>query len=143
MTANYTFGKTIDQVSYLTDTCSTNMINPYNAGAYRAVSDFNIPHRFVLNYLWQLPSPKENALLRALVGGWQTTGILNWQSGFPLNMISGEDDSLSGVGNDLADVISKPSLTNGSLGQHINNGSPPRRSRPPRPARSATLDAIS
>ena len=119
VSANYTFGKTIDQVSYLTDTCSTNVINPYNAGAYRAVSDFNVPHRFVLNYLWQLPSPKDNPLLRALVGGWQTTGILNWQSGFPLTMTSGEDDSLSGQGNDLADVTSKPSLTSGARGDRI------------------------
>jgi hypothetical protein len=84
------------------------------------VSDFNVPHRFVLNYLWQLPSPKENAVLRALVGGWQTTGILNWQSGFPLTITSGEDDSLTGVGNDLADVTSKPSLTSGPLGQRVN-----------------------
>ena len=56
--ANYTFAKSIDQVSYLTDLCGVNVINPYNAGAYRGVSDFNVPHRFVLNYLWQLPSPK-------------------------------------------------------------------------------------
>jgi len=67
-----------------------------------------------------LPSPKDNALQRALIGGWQNTGILNWQSGFPLTMTSGEDDSLSGVGNDLADVISKPSLTSGPLGQRVN-----------------------
>jgi hypothetical protein len=120
VSANYTFGKTIDTVSYLTDTCSSNVINPYNAGAYRGVSDFNVPHRFVLNYLWQLPSPKDNALLRALVGQWQTTGILNWQSGFPLTITSGEDDSLSGVGNDLADVIAKPSLTSGALGDRVN-----------------------
>src|SRR5262249_46471895 len=38
VTANYTFGKSMDEVSYLTDTCSTNVINPYNARAYRAVS---------------------------------------------------------------------------------------------------------
>ena len=120
VTANYTFGKTIDEVSYLTDTCSTNVINPYNAGAYRAQSDFNVPQRFVLNYLWQLPSPKKNALLRGLLGGWQTTGIWNWQSGFPLTITSGEDDSLSGVGNDLADVLSKPSLTSGSRGQRVS-----------------------
>ena len=119
VSANYTFGKSIDQVSYLTDTCSTNVINPYNAGAYRAVSDFNVPHRFVMNYLWQLPSPKDSPVLKALVGGWQTTGILNWQSGFPLTITSGEDDSLTGVGNDLADVVSKPSLTSGPLGQRI------------------------
>jgi hypothetical protein len=118
--ANYTFGKTLDEVSYLTDTCSTNTINPYNVRAYRGVSDFNIPQRFVLNYLWQLPSPKENKVLRGLLGGWQSTGIWNWQSGFPLTISSGEDDSLSGVGNDLADVISKPSLTSGPLGSRIN-----------------------
>jgi hypothetical protein len=119
VSANYTFGKTIDEVSYLTDTCSTNTINPYNVRAYRAVSDFNVPHRFVLNYLWQLPAPKQNAVLRNLLGNWQTTGILNWQSGFPLTISTGEDDSLSGVGNDLADLVSKPSLTSGPLGQRI------------------------
>ena len=118
--ANYTFGKTIDEVSYSTDTCSTNVINPYNARAYRAVSDFDVPQRFVLNYLWQLPAPKDNAVLRGLLGGWQTSGIWNWQSGFPLTITSGEDDSLSGVGNDLADVTGKPSLTSGSLQSRIN-----------------------
>jgi hypothetical protein len=120
VSANYTFGKTIDEVSYLTDTCSTNTINPYNVRAYRGASDFNVPQRFVLNYLWQLPAPKENKVLRGLLGGWQSSGILNWQSGFPLTISSGEDDSLSGVGNDQADLISKPSLTSGSLGSKIN-----------------------
>jgi len=120
VSANYTFGKTMDEVSYLTDTCSTNTINPYNVRAYRAVSDFNVPQRFVLNYLWQLPSPKDNPLLRNLLGGSQTSGILNAQSGFPLTMTSGEDDSLTGIGNDLADVISKPSLTSGPLAARIN-----------------------
>ena len=119
VTANYTFGKTLDEVSFLTDTCSTNVINPYNIRAYRGVSDYNVPQRLVLNYLWQLPAPKENAVLRNLLGNWQTTGIWNWQSGFPLTLSSGEDDSLSGVGSDSADVVSKPSLTSGSRGQQI------------------------
>ena len=29
--------------------------------------------------------------MKALFGGWQTTGIWNWQSGFPLSITSGED----------------------------------------------------
>src|SRR5207245_4886566 len=53
MSANYTFAKTIDQVSYLTDLCGVNTINPYNVGATRAVADFNLPQRLVRNYLWQ------------------------------------------------------------------------------------------
>jgi len=116
--ANYTYAKTIDQVSYLTDLCGINVINPYNVGAYRAVADFNVPHRFVLNYLWQLPSPNEG-ISKALFGGWQTTAIWNWQSGFPLTVTSGEDRAFSTIGNDLADVAKKPSQTSGSRGDRI------------------------
>jgi outer membrane receptor protein involved in Fe transport len=118
VSANYTFAKSIDQVSYLTDICTVNVINPYNVGAYRAVSDFNVPHRFVLNYLWALPSPT-SGVAKALLGGWQTSGIWNWQSGFPLNITSADDRGLSGIGNDLADVVKTPTYTSGSQGDRI------------------------
>ncbi len=117
--ANYTFGRSIDYVSFLTALINVNVINPYNARAYRGPSDYNIPHRFVVNYIWDLPSPRGHAVLRHVFGGWQTSGIWNWQSGFPLTMSSGEDRSLTGIGNDNADVISKPSLISGSRGQQI------------------------
>ena len=118
VSANYTFGKSIDQVSYLTDLCGVNVINPYNVGAYRAVSDFNVPQRFVLNYLWRLPSPKEG-VMKALLGGWETSAIWNWQSGFPLNITSNDDRSLVGLGNDVADEIGPRSYTSGPLGARI------------------------
>jgi hypothetical protein len=87
-------------------------------GAYRGVADFNVPHRFVLNYLWQLPSPKQG-VSKALLGGWQTTAIWNWQSGFPLTITSGEDRALTSIGNDLADVVKKASQTSGARGARI------------------------
>ena len=117
--ANYTFGRSLDWVSFLTDLDGINVINPFNARAYRGVSDFNVPHRFVLNYVWQLPSPQTNAVLRHLLGGWQTSGIWNWQSGFPLTISAGEDNAFSGIGNDMADLVSKPGYTSGSRGQRI------------------------
>ena len=116
--ANYTHSKTIDEVSYLTDLCGINVINPYNVRAYRGVSDFNVPDRFVLNYLWELPSPK-HGFARALLGGWQTTAIWNWQSGFPLNFTSNDDRSLSNIGNDQADLVGKPTYTSGNRGQRV------------------------
>ena len=88
--ANYTFGRSLDWASYLTDLDGINVINPFNLRAYRGVSDFNVPHRFVLNYVWQLPSPSGRRS-DADPGGWETTGIWNWQSGFPLDIVSGED----------------------------------------------------
>ena len=97
-----------------TDLCGLNVINPYNVRAYRAVSDYNVPQRFVLNYTWQLPSPK-SGIEKALLGGWQTTAIWTVQSGFPLNITSGGDFSFSnpGVANDQAQVISKPNTLRG------------------------------
>jgi Carboxypeptidase regulatory-like domain len=116
--ANYTFSRTIDWVSYLSDLDGINVINPFNARAYRGVSDFNVPHRFVLNYVWQLPSPKAG-VLKHVLGGWETSGLWNWQSGFPLTISSGDDRSGTTIGNDNADVIGKPGYTDGSKAQRI------------------------
>jgi hypothetical protein len=118
--ANYTWSRSIDAVSYQVDLCSVNIINPYDVRAYRGVSDYNVPRRFVLNYLWELPSPKQG-LEKALLGGWQTSAIWTWQSGFPLNVTSGGDYSYSlpEVANDQAQVVSAPHYTSGSLDQKL------------------------
>ncbi|HEX7362034.1 MAG TPA: carboxypeptidase regulatory-like domain-containing protein [Bryobacteraceae bacterium] len=118
--ANYTYAKSIDEESSQTDLCSINIINPYDIRAYRGVSDFNVPNRFVLNYLWQLPSPKKG-LSKAVLGGWATSAIWTWQSGFPLNITSGGDYSFSlpEFGNDQAQVISPPHYIQGSLDQRL------------------------
>jgi hypothetical protein len=120
VSANYTWSRSIDEVSAQTDLCGINVINPYDVRAYRGVSDFNVPHRFVLNYLWQLPSPKQG-ISKAVLGGWQTSAILTWQSGFPLNITSGGDYSFSlpEVGNDQAQVTSAPHYTQGSTSDKL------------------------
>jgi hypothetical protein len=116
--ANYTWGHSLDWVSYLTDLDGINAINPTNLRAYRGTSDFSVPHRFIMNYVWQLPSPKDG-LLRHVLGGWESSGIWTWQSGFPLNITSGDDRSLTTIGNDQADVTGPASLTSGSKSQKI------------------------
>jgi hypothetical protein len=116
--ANYTWAKSMDWVSSLSDLDTLQVINPFNYKAYTAVSDYDIPHRFVLNYVWALPSPKSGAL-RHVLGGWQTSGIWNWQAGFPLTVTTDQDNSGSLTGNDTADVVSKPQLTSGSRAEKI------------------------
>jgi hypothetical protein len=124
VSANYTWAKSIDEVSYQTDLCGVNIIDPYDIRAYRGVSDFNVPHRFVLNYLWQLPSPKQG-VAKAVLGGWETSAIWTWQSGFPLNISSGSDTSFSlpelgngGLG-DQASLIGPWHYTYGSINQRL------------------------
>jgi hypothetical protein len=47
------------------------------------------------------------------LGGWQTTAIWSWRSGTPLNILSGQDRSYSGIGLDRADIVGNPSLPSG------------------------------
>lgn len=115
--ANYTWGRSIDTASFLTDLDGINVVNPFNVQAYRGLSDFSMAHRFVMNYLWRMPSPKGS--LRHVLGGWESAGIWNWQHGFPINITSGEDTSLTAIGNDQADLVSPPSYTSGSRGEKI------------------------
>jgi hypothetical protein len=70
--------------------------------------------RHVLNvgYSWLLPDVERNALLKAIAGGWQLTGVSTWISGAPLQALSasGADFGLDGT---LADgtTISDPLIT--------------------------------
>ena len=50
-------------------------------GLDRGNSIFDIRHRLVLNYVWDLPFGKHTGLLNALLGGWQYNGIWSFQTG--------------------------------------------------------------
>jgi hypothetical protein len=67
-----------------------------------------------------LPSPHAG-IAKAILGGWQSSGILTWQSGFPLNITSGNDTSFSlpENGNDQAQVSCNNRYTNGSQAAKI------------------------
>src|SRR6185436_4934903 len=66
--ANYTWSKSIDTASYQTDLCGINIVDPFNLKAYRGPSDYDSTHRFVLSYLWQMPSFKDSSpLMRTLL----------------------------------------------------------------------------
>ena len=74
-----------------------------------AVSQFDRPHRFVVSYLVELPGPK-SGLLRQVLGGWQLSGITQFQSGRPFTILTGVDSN--GDGNTGSD---RPNLVGGSL----------------------------
>jgi carboxypeptidase family protein len=113
--ANYTWGKSMDWASSTSDMDTITIINPYDIAAYRAVSDFNVPHRFILDYVWQLPGVG-SGLKNTVLGGWATSGIWTWESGFPLNIDTATDTSFSlpEVGDDQASQICTPQYTSGS-----------------------------
>ena len=106
--ANYTFGKLIDDSSGDGSAPS----NPFNLRNQRGLGDFDLAHRFVGSYIWQLPRlERHNAMLRALLRNWETNGLVTLESGRPFTVTSGRDNSGSGINNDRADVIGNPHLS--------------------------------
>jgi hypothetical protein len=68
-------------------------------------SNFDRRGRFTGSFNYQLPSAGGNGALRYVLGGWQTNGIVSLQTGAPLDIRTGVDNSFSGIGQDRVDVI--------------------------------------
>jgi hypothetical protein len=111
---NYTWSKSIDEASTgLTDPTpgQGSSIIPYGLWANRGLADFDVPHRFVTSYVWALPKLRQSgALVRNVIGGWETTGLMTIQSGQPFSISSGTDRSFSGLGIDQADLVGNANL---------------------------------
>jgi hypothetical protein len=119
--ANYTFAKSLDNGSVEAQLTVTNP-NPFDPNFNYGRSDHDTPHNFSLLGIYNLPLlTHQNKLIRGAFGGWQTTAIWSWRSGTPLNILSGQDRSFSGVGLDRADLIGDPKVANQSISTWFNS----------------------
>jgi hypothetical protein len=111
--SNIVWMKTIDNGSSGTEG-QAGPPNPFNLQSNRGVADFDQALRFTASVNYALPHFNLNGIAGGLANGWQANGILTSQSGLPINITSGVDNSISGVGNDRADFnpgvsIARPS----------------------------------
>jgi hypothetical protein len=67
-------------------------------------------HRFTTSWVWDLPGSNIAGPMRWLVGGWQWSGAMEYESGRPFNVVSGQDRSGRGLGgnNDRAKLTGQP-----------------------------------
>lgn len=108
--ASYNFSKSIDGMSI--DVDGFNGQDTLNLRADKALSDYDVRHRTVASFLWEIPGPRAG-LARAILGGWQANGILVAQAGRPFTVISGQDRALSGTGTQRPDLAGDPKLDPG------------------------------
>jgi hypothetical protein len=52
--------------------------------------------------VWDLPGQNLDRIARWVLGGWQFSGVMQYQTGCPFTVTSGTDNSLDGIGNDRA-----------------------------------------
>ena len=90
--ASYTFSKSMDDGSNQRDVVP----NTYETKSLWGPSEFDVRHIMILNYLYQLPFFQgQSGFMGKALGGWQISGIAQFQTGTPCSV---------GLGNDYAGV---------------------------------------
>jgi outer membrane receptor protein involved in Fe transport len=96
-TAAYTWSKAIDNA---TNELFSSTVNPRRAqnvldlSDERSLSAVDVPHRFVASLNYETPTfRKHNGFVRAVLGGWQVSGIFQTQSGQLITPQSGIDSN--------------------------------------------------
>jgi hypothetical protein len=122
---SYTWSKSLDNAStayptqdYLGDGVPQ---NPSNLRLSRALSNFDIPRRFLFTGIYQVPfwNGRTDLLSRFLLQGWQFGVTSVYQSGVPMNIFSGPVLGISDVnldGNSTGGTASDNTLANCSVG---------------------------
>ena len=123
---SYTYAKSIDDASgFFSTTGDPNFPqNSYNLSAERGRSDFDIRQRFTLSYAYDLPIAKGHRWL----GGWQSFGVLTFQTGQPFTVALLPDVDNANTGqaalgfgaNDRPNVVGNPKLANPSASEWFN-----------------------
>lgn len=83
----------------------------FNLRAERGNSEFDVTHRFVANYSWQVPVGRghkhlQNGAANAVAGGWTVSGISTFSSGLPFEIFAPVDAAHTGLD-------SRPNLNTG------------------------------
>lgn len=99
---SYTWSKSIDNGSAIRTHNGDTLFpqNSYCRSCERALSSFHTAHRIVSSVLYDLPVAVNNRVLNGIIGRWQIGSIVAYQTGFPITVFTGTDQSNSGGGND-------------------------------------------
>lgn len=119
LNVSYTLSHSIDDASDGGLFGDGGILNAFDPHGFRASSNFDERHLFSVSYVYDLPFLKGSGLQDRIFGGWQVSGIANWQSGTPFSVYNGAQNpdnaglangvsSNAGAGQSYADVISDP-----------------------------------
>ena len=96
----YTYSKSIDQLSAEGPGYVTNQTYPVNDTTERGPSDYDATHNFRAYAVWDLPVfTGRKDLLGTLLGGWELNGIYQFHSGFPWTAVASNICPVIGASN--------------------------------------------
>ena len=120
-TAAYTWAKSIDSKSAAAGIGNDvagwqGFLNNHDARRDRGRSEFNVDHRLVGSFVYDVPVGKGRRYLgsapgavNAVLGGWQVNGIVTFQRGFPMSITGADLGGLNDTsGTNRADIVGNP-----------------------------------
>ena len=93
--ASYTFSKSLDNTSILTDV----LPNAYNDKTYWGRSDFDVPQALTISYVYNLPYRNQKGFLGHAFGNWTASGTNQFQEGLPFSVRTNIDYAGIGTGS--------------------------------------------
>jgi outer membrane receptor protein involved in Fe transport len=110
--ASYTLGEAIDQAPEHLNASSGRPQNGRDLESWEGVSDFDIRHRLVANFIAELPFGEGKPYLQEgvagrILGGWMVTGIYSARSGRPMTITQGNNNVGAGM-TGLPDLTGDP-----------------------------------
>ncbi|PWU06752.1 MAG: TonB-dependent receptor [Terriglobia bacterium] len=108
--AAYTWSKSIDNTGEHLATTQSFSQNGRDFHSWRGPSDFDVPQRFVLSYVYELPFPKGKGAASYVLGGWRLVGGLAFASGRPFTPTANSNNSSidRGLQSGLPNAIGAP-----------------------------------
>jgi hypothetical protein len=96
---SYTYSKSLDLGSDSERTCQfcrggifSPVISTWNPRDNYAVSDFNTTHIITGDWVYDLPLGRDyKGFRRAILGGWQLSGLARWTSGLPFGILNSQN----------------------------------------------------
>lgn len=111
---NYTWGRVMDDQSSLSETKYQDI---FNRRADWSPASYDIKHAFKAGYVYDIPVGRGRSYLAGmnrvadyLIGGWAIEGLLQIQTGRPLNVLTGVDTAHTGSYRGRPDVVKNPIL---------------------------------
>jgi len=113
----YTWSRAMDMASAIATSINTAAPNVFDLSTQIGPSDFYAKHIGSASWIWDLPRFTTGpAALRFIGGGWSLNGLVTYRSGGPINVVTGQDNALSGT------PLQRPNV----IGDHRLSGDRPR-----------------
>ncbi len=111
----YTLSHSIDDAPDALNTGTSDRSLPRDSSGFagglraeRGDSSFDSRHRFVLNFIYELPFRSNNGIVNRLIGNWTVSGIYQVQTGYPFSVF------MNGVDRQGTGLSSRATFGNGS-----------------------------